>query len=150
MGITVASFDLTLENSLIVANLILIIIAVFLLIPLRIANKKNKHEKEKQTELAGIADIKPEDFKLYRLDLNKEILANSVTNNVQSEDVTSGVEAQDTTETTEKIDTAEPETVTEIITSNIVMNSGNAERSNVESAKKKKSKKKTSKRESLF
>ena len=75
MGISIAGFDLTSqENLLILANLVLIIIAVFLLIRLRIANKKNEPEKEKKTELAGIADIKPGDFKLDRLDLNKEIL----------------------------------------------------------------------------
>jgi hypothetical protein len=74
MGITTVGFDLTSENLLIIANIILIIIAVFILMRLRIANKKNKPEKEKKTELSGIADIKPEDFKMDRLDLNKEIL----------------------------------------------------------------------------
>jgi hypothetical protein len=124
MGITVAGFDLTSENLLIVGNLVLIIIAVLLLIRLRIADKKNKTEKEKQSELAGIVDIKPEDFNMDRLDLNKEILqqeksdvkppgtidVQSVTPEInglkleddppeetiviQSEDITSGIETQ--------------------------------------------------------
>lgn len=68
---------------LILMNIVLIIIAIFFLIRLR--RTKNKAErkaendkqpkKEKTGELTGIADIKPEEFNLGRLGLNKDFLA---------------------------------------------------------------------------
>ncbi|VVB88367.1 Uncharacterised protein [uncultured archaeon] len=68
---------------LILSNIVLIIIAVFFLIKLRRSQKKaeakaengKQPKKEKKGELAGIVDIKPEEFNLGRFDLKTDFLA---------------------------------------------------------------------------
>ncbi len=75
MGInSIVAVNLTsLEILLGTANLLLILIAVFLLIRIKRLEKKDE-QKEKRSELTGIADIKPEEFKLERFEINKNIL----------------------------------------------------------------------------
>ncbi|MBU4075743.1 MAG: hypothetical protein KKI06_03385 [Euryarchaeota archaeon] len=71
------------NNLLIIANVILIIIAFFLLIRLRISKKKREAKaepeiqpkKETKGELAGIAEIKPEDFRPERFDIKSDFFA---------------------------------------------------------------------------
>src|SRR3972149_10756824 len=77
MGIeSIAGVELTSPQILlgVAINLILIIIAVFLLIRLKRAKKKAEPKKGKESELAGIADIKPGEFNLERLDIKMDAL----------------------------------------------------------------------------
>ena len=73
----IASLDV--ETLLYAADLVLILIAFFLLIRLRRPKKKSEPEKEKpavenQSGLAGIADLKPGEFNLERLEMKKQDL----------------------------------------------------------------------------
>ena len=73
--------DITSTNILlIIANIVLIILAIFLLFKIRKSIAKHEDEfepgpfpnKENETDLTGIADIKPEEFNPERFDLNKD------------------------------------------------------------------------------
>jgi len=77
----IESMDITSQNNiLIITNIVLIILAIFLLVKLRKSIVKNEEEfepgaylkKEKETDLTGIADIKPEEFNPERFDLKKD------------------------------------------------------------------------------
>ncbi len=71
------------NNLLILANIILIFIAFLLLIGLRKSRKKPETsvkpdiqpKKEKESELSGIADIKPEEFIAEKFEQKKDVLA---------------------------------------------------------------------------
>lgn len=73
--------EFTPNNLLILANIILIFIAFLLLIGLRKSKKKPETsvaiqpKKEKISELSGISDIKPEEFKSQKFDLKKDVLS---------------------------------------------------------------------------
>ncbi len=89
MGIetSLQGIDFTSPNTLlIIANIILITIAFFLLARLRRSRKKREtkepgihQKKEQKGELAGIAEIKPEEFNLERLDLKPDFLTGAKT-----------------------------------------------------------------------
>ena len=77
----IESLDITSTNILlIIANIVLIILAIFLLFKLRKSIAKHDEEfepgpftnKENETDLTGIADIKPEEFNPERFDINKD------------------------------------------------------------------------------
>jgi hypothetical protein len=77
----IESMDITSSNNLlIIANIVLIICAIFLLVKVRKSIVKHEEEfepgaylkKEKETDLTGIADIKPEEFNPERFDLKKD------------------------------------------------------------------------------
>ena len=63
------------ELLFLVANIALIVIAVFLFIRLRKLRKKSVSEKDKEHELSGIGELKPEEFKPERLGLKPEDIA---------------------------------------------------------------------------
>ncbi len=84
----IESLDITSTNILlIIANIVLIILAIFLLFKLRKSIAKHEDEfepgpfpnKENETDLTGIADIKPEEFNPERFDLNKDFFAPATT-----------------------------------------------------------------------
>ncbi|VVB92472.1 Uncharacterised protein [uncultured archaeon] len=57
------------ELLLVIANFILIVIAVFLFLQLRKTGKKSESKKVEHSDLKGIADLAPEEFKPERFDL---------------------------------------------------------------------------------
>ena len=63
------------ELLFLVANIALIVIAVFLFIRLRKLRKKSVSGKDKEHELSGIGELKPEEFKPERLGLKPEDIA---------------------------------------------------------------------------
>lgn len=80
--------DITSTNILlIIANIVLIILAVFLLFKLKKSNVKPEEEfehgaylkKESETDLTGIADIKPEEFNPERFDIKKDFFTLAAT-----------------------------------------------------------------------
>lgn len=80
--------DITSTNTLlIIANIVLIILAVFLLVKLRKSIDKHEEKfepgdylkKENETDLTGIADIKPEEFNPERFDLKKDFFTLATT-----------------------------------------------------------------------
>ncbi len=84
----IENLDITSTNNLlIIANIVLIILAIFLLVKLRKSIVKHEKEfepgaypkKEHETDLTGIADIKPEEFNPERFDLNKNFLTTATT-----------------------------------------------------------------------
>ena len=84
----IESLDITSTNILlIIANIVLIILAIFLLFKLRKSIAKHDEEfepgpftnKENETDLTGIADIKPEEFNPERFDLNKDFFTPATT-----------------------------------------------------------------------
>jgi hypothetical protein len=58
-----------LETVMLIANVVFIIIAIFLFVRLRKMGKKVGTENKQQSELAGITDIAPEEFKPERFEL---------------------------------------------------------------------------------
>ncbi|MDD5615761.1 MAG: hypothetical protein PHH85_06115, partial [Candidatus Methanoperedens sp.] len=84
----IENLDITSTNNLlIIANIVLIILAIFLLVKLRKSIVKHEKEfepdaypkKENETDLTGIANIKPEEFNPERFDLNKNFLTTATT-----------------------------------------------------------------------
>ena len=80
--------DITSTNILLIfANIVLIILAIFLLFKIRksIAKREDEFEpgpylnKENETDFSGIADIKPEEFNPERFDLNKDFFTLAIT-----------------------------------------------------------------------
>jgi hypothetical protein len=75
------------ESLLIITNIVLIVLAVFLLIKLRKSIVKPEEEfehgaylkKESETDFTGIADIKPEEFNPERFDLKKDFFTLATT-----------------------------------------------------------------------
>jgi hypothetical protein len=63
------------EIILAIANVVFIIIAIFLFVRLRKMGKKVGTEKKQQSELAGITDITPEEFKPERFELKVQDIA---------------------------------------------------------------------------
>ncbi len=57
------------ELLLVIANFILIVIAVFLFLQVRKTGKKSEPKKAEHSDLKGIADLAPEEFKPERFDL---------------------------------------------------------------------------------
>lgn len=84
----IESLDITSTNILlIIANIVLIVLAVFLLVKLRKSIAKPEEEfehgaylkKESETDFTGIADIKQEEFNPERFDLKKDFFTLTTT-----------------------------------------------------------------------
>ncbi len=80
------------ELLLLIANFILIVIAVFLFLQLRKTEKKSEPKKVEHPDLKGIADLKPEEFRPERFDLKPH---DAVPTKIPGSGAVPKIEAQD-------------------------------------------------------
>lgn len=71
-----------------IVNIVLLVIAVILFLRLRKLKKEGNYNKQKEHDLSGIADIKPEDINLDRLGLKPEDMVFTKKKKVKAEEKT--------------------------------------------------------------
>ncbi|MBE0521785.1 MAG: hypothetical protein IBX39_05895, partial [Candidatus Methanoperedenaceae archaeon] len=75
-----------------IVNIVLLVIAVILFLRLRKLKKEGNYNKQKEHDLSGIADIKPEDINLDRLGLKPEDMVFTKKKKVKAEEKTANMD----------------------------------------------------------